>query len=74
MGCALRAIGAREAETNLKIVPAYTPGMNGRRPRHHIRIRRGDILVVALLLGMMIGALLRWPEKAVADIAIPARG
>jgi hypothetical protein len=47
--------------------------MNQRRRRIHIHIGilRADILVGALLLGMIAGALIRWPEKAVADIAIP---
>jgi hypothetical protein len=43
--------------------------MHGRRSR--IRIRRGDGLVAALLIGASLGALFRWPDKAVADIAIP---
>jgi hypothetical protein len=41
------------------------------RRRRRIRILRGDILVAALLVGRMIGARLRWPEKAIADVAIP---
>jgi|HubBroStandDraft_2_1064218.scaffolds.fasta_scaffold3390576_1 hypothetical protein len=45
--------------------------MNGRRRRRIIRILRGDILVMALLIGAMLGAWLYWPQKAVADIAIP---
>jgi hypothetical protein len=43
--------------------------MNGRRRR--IRILRGDILVTALLTGGSLCALLRWPDQAVADVAIP---
>jgi hypothetical protein len=36
-----------------------------------IRIRRADILVASLLLASMIGALYRWPDKILADVAIP---
>jgi hypothetical protein len=43
-----------------------------RRRRKRIRIVRGDVLVAAVLFGAMMGALIYWPEKAVADIAIPA--
>jgi hypothetical protein len=46
--------------------------MNGhRRRRYRIRILRGDVLVVLLLVGAAIAAWVRWPEKAVAAIAIP---
>jgi hypothetical protein len=46
--------------------------MNGRRRRRrHNRILIGDILVVVLLVGAMIGGWLYWPQRAVADIAIP---
>jgi hypothetical protein len=42
-----------------------------RHPRISIRIRRGDILVALVLLACMIGALLLWPDKILADVAIP---
>jgi hypothetical protein len=43
-----------------------------RRRRIIVRIRRVDILIVLVLLAIMIGALVRWPEKMLADVAIPA--
>jgi hypothetical protein len=39
--------------------------------RRHIRILRGDVLVVVLLVGAAVTACVHWPEKAVAAIAIP---
>jgi hypothetical protein len=42
-----------------------------RRRRHRIIIRRGDVLVAAALLAVMISAVLRWPDKVLADVAIP---
>jgi hypothetical protein len=45
-----------------------------RRYRIHIRILRGDALVVALLMGAAVAACLHWPERTVADIAIPVAG
>lgn len=46
--------------------------MNSRHRRRRIRILREDIVVAGLLFGAMIGALFYWPEKAIADVAIPA--
>jgi hypothetical protein len=45
--------------------------MKGRR-RRRIRILRGDILVLVLLLGATISAWLWRPEEAIADVAISA--
>jgi hypothetical protein len=42
-----------------------------RRRRHRIVIRGVDVLVAAALLAVMISAVLRWPDKALADVAIP---
>jgi len=44
--------------------------MKGHRRRHRIRIFRSDILVALLLISAAIAACMRWPEKAVAAIAI----
>jgi hypothetical protein len=43
----------------------------GRCRRIHARILRGDVLVVVLLVGAAVAACVRWPDKAVAAIAIP---
>jgi uncharacterized membrane protein (Fun14 family) len=47
--------------------------MNGRRPRRRIVIRFHwvDILIVLALFAVMISALIRWPDKILADIALP---
>jgi hypothetical protein len=42
-----------------------------RRIRLVIPFRWGDALIVMALLAVMVSALIRWPEKFVADIAIP---
>jgi hypothetical protein len=44
--------------------------MKGHR-RISLRVRRGDILVALVLLACMIGALLLWPDKILADVAVP---
>jgi hypothetical protein len=50
----------------------YARAMNRRRRRRpRIRILRGDVLVVVLLLGAAVVAYVVWPEMAVADIAMP---
>jgi hypothetical protein len=48
--------------------------MNRRRRRHLrilVRFRATDVVVVIALLAIMLSALLRRPDKAVADVAIP---
>jgi hypothetical protein len=47
--------------------------MNGRRRRRHIILgfRWVDILIVLALLAVTVSALLRWPDKVLADVAIP---
>jgi hypothetical protein len=47
--------------------------MNGRRrpKRIVIRFRWVDILIALALLAVMISALIRWPDKILADIALP---
>jgi hypothetical protein len=42
-----------------------------RRRRIRIVIRWVDALIVIALFAVMVSAILRWPEKLVADIAIP---
>jgi hypothetical protein len=47
--------------------------MNGRRRRRYrIRILRGDVLMVMLLVSASVVACAFCPEKAVADIVIPS--
>jgi hypothetical protein len=50
-----------------------TSGMNRRRRRARllIRFRWVDILIFMALLAVMISALIRWPDKALADVALP---
>jgi uncharacterized membrane protein (Fun14 family) len=47
--------------------------MNGRRRRRRIviRFRWIDILIVLALLAETISALIRWPDKILADVAFP---
>jgi|HubBroStandDraft_6_1064221.scaffolds.fasta_scaffold59678_1 hypothetical protein len=48
--------------------------MNSRRRRRVllvIRFRWVDALIVMALFAVMVSAILRWPEKLIADIAIP---
>jgi len=46
--------------------------MNGGRGRRlHIRILRGDVLVVVVLIVAAAAACVLWPDKAVAAVAIP---
>jgi hypothetical protein len=40
-----------------------------RRPR--IRIDIIDVLVIVALFVVMVGAIILWPEKFIADVAIP---
>jgi len=42
----------------------------GRGRRLYIRILRGDVLVVALLIVAAAAACVLWPDKAVAAVAI----
>jgi hypothetical protein len=42
-----------------------------RRRTIHFRILLGDVLVVALLVAALVAAWIHWPQKAIADIAIP---
>jgi hypothetical protein len=48
--------------------------MNSRRRRRMllvIRYQWVDALIVIVLLATVVGAIIRWPEKLVADIAFP---
>lgn len=47
--------------------------MNGRRRRRRIviRFRWVDALIVLALLAVMVSAIIRWPDKIIADVALP---
>jgi len=47
--------------------------MNRRRRRRRIiiRFRWVDILIVLAVLAVMVSALIRWPDKLLADVALP---
>jgi hypothetical protein len=47
--------------------------MNNRRRRMlvFIRYQWADALIVIVLLATVVGALVQWPDKIFADIAIP---
>ena len=46
-------------------------GTNRRRRRRAMRYDWADVLIAAAAMMVAIAALLRWPEKILADIAIP---
>jgi hypothetical protein len=43
------------------------------RPRRRfvIRFRMTDALIVLALFAVMVSALIRWPDKLLADVALP---
>jgi hypothetical protein len=42
-----------------------------RRRRIVIRFRLTDALMVLALFAVMVSALIRWPDKIIADVALP---
>jgi hypothetical protein len=42
-----------------------------RNRRVHIRFGSVDILLAVTLLAVMAASLVRWPDKLIADVAIP---
>ena len=46
-------------------------GRRGRRRITIIRFRWVDILIVLALFAVMVSALIRWPDKILADVALP---
>jgi hypothetical protein len=49
----------------------FLPMNRRRRMLLVIRFRWVDALIVMALFAVMVSAVLRWPEKLIADIAIP---
>jgi hypothetical protein len=52
---------------------AYDVGMNGRRRRRVVILfRLLDVFIVLGLFAAMVIAIIRWPDKILADVALPA--
>jgi hypothetical protein len=59
------------ASATKALVLAWNGGMKRRWFRRTFRVHWRDTLVVLALVAVMVSALLRWPDKILADVAIP---
>jgi hypothetical protein len=45
-----------------------------RQHRYRIVLRWTEVVIAAALFVVMVSAILRWPDKIIADVAIPTAG